>query len=75
MALRFKKRGEKALEHALRSDGARGSSNGRRKRRSHPKTIAESEESSSVAVSSPAVSSVRHRRELAQADANEESDV
>ena len=69
MALRFKKRGEKALERALRSDLAHGSSKGKRKGRSHSKTITGRDESS------PVVPFGGHRRELAQGDANEECDA
>ncbi|KAI9509413.1 hypothetical protein F5148DRAFT_1275258 [Russula earlei] len=89
MALRFKKRGEKALERALHAGAAhQGSSSPskarrdkRRSSRSDLKTpkkdISESEASSPVAVAvrSPLGSTVRHRRELAQADADEESDT
>jgi PH and SEC7 domain-containing protein len=75
MALRFKKRGEKALERALRSDTAHGTSKRKRKGHLHPKTIAENEESPPVTVDSSAAPSGRHRRELAQADANEECDT
>jgi hypothetical protein len=75
MALRFKKRGEKALEHALRSDIAHGSAKGKRKERSHPKTVARSGESSPGIVESSPARSGRHRRELAQVDANDESDA
>jgi PH and SEC7 domain-containing protein len=71
MALRFKKRGEKALEHALRSDAAGGSSKAKNKGRTNPKTIPESEEPSPVSVGSPLSPRVRHRRELAQADVDE----
>lgn len=71
MTLRFKKRGEKALEHALRSNGASGSSKAKYKGRSNPKTIPEAEEPSLVAVGSPLASSMHHRRELAQADVDE----
>jgi len=67
MALRFKKRGEKALEHALRSDAA-GGSKAKNKGHTNPKTIPESEEPSPVTVGSPLSPRVRHRRELAQAD-------
>ena len=73
MTLRFKKRGEKALEHALRSDAAQGS---KLNEGSNPKTIPEGEEPSSpVVVGTPLASSVRHRRELAQVDADGESDT
>ena len=78
MTLRFKKRGEKALERALRADAAnQGSSSGKGKHkgRTNPKTIPESEEPSPVTVSSPQSSTVRHRRELAQVDAGDESDT
>ena len=68
MTLRFKKRGEKALEHALRSDAAQGSSNAKHKGGSIPKTIIESEERLPSIAGSPPASSVRHRREFAQAD-------
>jgi hypothetical protein len=70
MALRFKKRGEKALEHALRSDAAGGSCKAKHKGRTNPKTIPESEEPSPITVGSPLSPRVRHRRELAQADAD-----
>jgi len=75
MTLRFKKRGEKALEHALRSDAAQGSSKAKAKYKEGkiPKTIIESDERSPSVVGSPPVSSVRHRREFAQVDA--ESDT
>jgi len=75
MALRFKKRGEKALEHALRSDIAQGSSKGKHKERSHPKTTATSGESSPGIVESSPARYGRHRRELAQAGANDERDA
>ena len=80
MALRFKKRGEKALEHALRTGAAnQGSSSGKGKHkgRTKPKTIPESEESTPVPVSSSLSSTVRHRREIAQVDvdAGDESDA
>lgn len=69
MTLRFKKRGEKALEHALRSDAAQGTSKAKSKEGTIPKTIIESEEERSPSVvGSPPASSVRHRREFAQAD-------
>jgi len=69
MALRFKKRGEKALEHALRSDAAGGSCKAKHKGRTNPKTIPEGEEPSSpTTVGSPL--SPRHHREFAQADAD-----
>ncbi|KAH9998452.1 hypothetical protein BJV74DRAFT_767810 [Russula compacta] len=71
MTLRLKKRGEKALEHALRSDGARGSSKAKYKGRSNPKTMPDEEPSPPVAVGPPLASTVRHRRELAQADVDE----
>lgn len=71
MTLRFKKRGEKALEHALRADAAQGA---KLKAGSNPKTIPEGEEPSPV-VGSFLTSSVRHRRELAQVDADGESDT
>jgi hypothetical protein len=73
MTLRFKKRGEKALEHALRADAAQGGAMAKQKG-SNPKTIPESEEPSPV-VGSPQTSSVRHRRELAQVDVDGESDT
>jgi hypothetical protein len=73
MTLRLKKRGEKALEHALRSDAAQGSSKAKYKGGTIPKTINESEEHLPSVVGSPPASSVRHRREIAQADA--ESDT
>lgn len=73
MTLRFKKRGEKALEHALRSDAAQGTSKAKCKEGTIPKTIIESEERLPSVVESPPASSVRHRREFAQADA--ESDT
>ena len=74
MTLRFKKRGEKALDHALRSDAAQGSSTkSKYKEGTIPKTIFESEERLPSVVESPPASSVRHRREFAQADA--ESDT
>jgi hypothetical protein len=73
MTLRFKKRGEKALEHALRSDAAQGSAKAKFKEGTIPKTIIESEERLPSVVGSPTASSVRHRREFAQADA--ESDT
>jgi hypothetical protein len=76
MTLRFKKRGEKALEHALRADAAQGSSTAKHKAGSTPKTIPESEEPPlPVVVGSPLAASVRHRRELAQVDADGESDT
>lgn len=71
MTLRFKKRGEKALEHALRADAANpGSSSGKGKHkgRAKPRTIPESEESTPVIVSSSLSPTVRHRREQAQVD-------
>jgi len=71
MTLRFKKRGEKALEHALRADAAnQGSSSvkGKHRGRTKPKTIPESEESTPVIVSSSLSSTVRHRREQAQVE-------
>lgn len=69
MTLRFKKRGEKALEHALRTDAAQGSSVAKQhKEGSNPMTIPESEEP-------PLAPSVRHRRELAQVDVDGESDT
>ena len=70
MTLRLKKRGEKALEHALRSDAAQGSSKVQYKDGMIPKTINESEEQlpSPSVVGSPPASSLRHRREFAQAD-------
>jgi hypothetical protein len=74
MTLRFKKRGEKALEHALRADAAQGSSLAKNKEGAHPKTIPESEEPMPV-VGSPPAPSMRHRRELAQVDADGESDT
>lgn len=73
MTLRFKKRGEKALEHALRSDAAQGTSKAKYKEATIPKTIIESEERLPSVVGSPPTSSMRHRREFAQADA--ESDT
>jgi len=73
MTLRFKKRGEKALEHALRSDAAQGSAKAKYKEGTIPKTIIESEERLPSVVGSPPASSRRHRREFAQADA--ESDT
>jgi PH and SEC7 domain-containing protein len=63
MTLRFKKRGEKALEHALLKEG------------SNSKTIRESEEPLAGVVRTPLASSVRHRRELAQVNADGESDT
>jgi hypothetical protein len=75
MTLRFKKRGEKALEHALRTDGAQGSSLDKLKEGSNPKTIPESEEPLSGVVRSPLAASVRHRRELAQMNVDGESDT
>jgi len=72
MTLRFKKRGEKALEHALRTDAVQGNSKAKYKEGMLPNTILESEERLPAAVGSP-VLSVRHRREFAQADA--ESDT
>jgi PH and SEC7 domain-containing protein len=75
MALRFKRRGEKALERALRTDLAQGSSKGKRKGRAHSKTITGRDKSSPVTVDSLTVPLGNHRRELAQADANEESDA
>lgn len=73
MTLRFKKRGEKALEHALRADAAQGTSKAKFKEGMIPKTIMETDERSPSVVGSPPASSVRHRREYAQADA--ESDT
>ena len=73
MTLRLKKRGEKALEHALRADAAQGASKAKYKEGSIPKTIYESEEQLPSVVGSPPASSVRHRREFAQAEA--ESDT
>jgi PH/SEC7 domain-containing protein len=73
MTLRLKKRGEKALEHALRSDAAQGASKAKYKEGMIPKTINESDELLPSVVGSPTASSVRHRREFAQADA--ESDT
>lgn len=75
MTLRFKKRGEKALEHALRTDAAQGTPLAKLKEGSNPKTIPESEEPLPGVVRSPPASSVRHRRELAQVDADRESDT
>jgi len=107
MTLRFKKRGEKALERALRPDAAQASSKAKtqaqaqannnnnnnnskvkarakakHKGRSNSKSnnrknaVEESEEPEpGAAVKSPLTSSVRHRRELAQVDADEESDT
>lgn len=72
MTLRFKKRGEKALEHALRSGAAQGSK-AKHKGGTIPKTIIESEERLPSVAGSPPASSMRHRREFAQADA--ESDT
>jgi hypothetical protein len=71
MTLRFKKRGEKALEHALRADAANqgtSSGKGKHKGRTKPVTIPESEESTPVIVSSSLSSTVRHRREQAQVE-------
>lgn len=73
MTLRLKKRGEKALEHALRFDAAQGSSKAKYREGMIPKTINESEELLPSVVGSPPASSMRHRREFAQADA--ESDT
>lgn len=73
MTLRFKKRGEKALEHALRADAAQGGAMAKHKG-SNSKTILEGEEPSPV-VGSPLNSSVRHRRELAHVDVDGESDT
>ncbi|KAI0305683.1 hypothetical protein B0F90DRAFT_1815266 [Multifurca ochricompacta] len=77
MTLRFKRRGEKALEHALRSGVARGSSKGKRRGRPYAKTIIESEEPPPVVIEPPLAPNARHRREFAfaQVDADEESDA
>lgn len=75
MTLRFKKRGEKALEHALRADAAQGASSAKHKEGSNAKTIPEGEEPLPVVVGSPLAPSVRHRREFAQVDADGESDT
>jgi len=56
MTLRFKKSGEKALEHALRASATnKGSSSGKGKHkgRAEPKTIPESEESTPVLFLAP----------------------
>jgi len=77
MTLRLKKRGEKALEHALRSDAAaaaaaaQGSSKAKNVGRSNTKINSKREDPSPVTVRSPLALSVHHRRELAQADADE----
>jgi hypothetical protein len=82
MTLRLKKRGEKALEHALRSDAAaaaaaaaQGSSKAKNVGRSNPKINSKREDPSPVTVRSPLALSVHHRRELAQADADEAKDT
>ena len=74
MTLRLKKRGEKALEHGLRSGAAQvSSSKAKYKEGTIPKTINESEEQLPSIVESPPASS--RRREFAQADADAESDT
>ncbi|KAH9083422.1 hypothetical protein EDB83DRAFT_2213073 [Lactarius deliciosus] len=75
MTLRFKKRGEKALERALRSDAANGASKGKWKGRPHARTITEIEEPSPVIIEPTSAQSARHRRERAQVDGGEESDA
>ncbi|KAI9442110.1 hypothetical protein H4582DRAFT_2072665 [Lactarius indigo] len=75
MTLRFKKRGEKALERALRSDAANGASKGKWKGRPHARTITEVEEPSPVIIEPTSAQSARHRRERAQVDGGEESDA
>jgi len=73
MTLRFKKRGEKALEAALRTDAAQGTSNAKYKEGAIPKTIHEIDERLPAVVGSPPTSSMRHRRELAQAGAGSDT--
>ncbi|KAI9463546.1 hypothetical protein BJY52DRAFT_1252141 [Lactarius psammicola] len=75
MTLRFKKRGEKALERALRSDAAHGASKGKWKGRPHARTITEVDEPSPVIIEPSPAQSARHRREMAQVDGGEESDA
>ena len=76
MTLRFKRRGEKALERALRSDAALGVAKGKWKGRPHARTITEVDEPSPVIVEPlpTPTPSARHRRERAQVD-DEESDA
>ncbi|KAI0266753.1 hypothetical protein BC834DRAFT_111496 [Gloeopeniophorella convolvens] len=75
MTLRLKKRGEKALEHALRADAAQGAFKGKW-RQPREKTIAEGDEASSVIGEPlPAPKGARHRREVAQTDVGDESDA
>lgn len=77
MTLRFKRRGEKALERALRSDAANGIAKSKWKGRPHARTITEVDEPSPVIVEplpTPTLSA-RHRRERAQVDGGEESDT
>jgi PH/SEC7 domain-containing protein len=78
MTLRFKRRGEKALERALQSDAAHGGlAKGKWKGRPHARTITEVEEPSPVIVEPlpTPTPSARHRRERAQVDDGEESDA
>ncbi len=75
MTLRFKKRGEKALEHALRSDVTQGPSKGKWKGHPHARTITEVDEPSPVTIEPTSRPNVRHRREVAQVDGGEESDA
>jgi hypothetical protein len=78
MTLRFKKRGEKALERALRSDAVHGVSKGKWKGRPHARTITEVDEPSPVSpviVEPLPAPSACHRRERALVDGGEESDA
>ena len=78
MTLRFKKRGEKALERALRSDAAQGVSKGKWKGRPHARTITEVDEPSPpspVIVEPSPVPTACHRRERALVDGGEDSDA
>ena len=79
MTLRFKRRGEKALERALRSDAALGGvAKGKWKGRPHARTITEVDESSPpspVIVGPSPVPTACHRRGRALVDGGEESDA
>jgi len=75
MTLRFKKRGEKALERALRSDAAHGVAKGKWKGRPHARTITEVDEPSPVIVEPSPTPGACHRRERALVDGGEESDA
>lgn len=75
MTLRFKKRGEKALERALRSDATNGVPKGKWKGRPHARTITEVDEPSPVIVERSPTIGACHRRERALVGGGEESDA